>query len=71
MTNFRKRSIDEFDIISEDFIEDFERLVNNVPRNNKNLERQRKGKVEFTLSAVDDETGRSRSLIARSNTKYY
>lgn len=67
MTNFRKRYIDEFDIISKAF----ERLVNNVPRNHKNLEMQRKAKVEFTLSAVDDETGRSRSLIARSNTKYY
>ena len=59
--------MDEFDIITEAF----ERLVNNVPRNHKNLERQRKGKLEVTLSAVDDEAGRSRSLIARSNTKYY
>lgn len=69
--NTCKRSSDEFEIIKNDFIEALGRLINKIPCNSRNLQRLRKGKLEITLSSVADEAERSRSLIARSGTKYH
>lgn len=68
--NNKKRSSDEYEIIKCDFLEAFERLVRKVPRSAKNFQRLNKGKLTITLSSVAEEAGRSRSLIARSDTKY-
>ena len=69
-TGVKKRSPDEFQIIKNDFIQALDRLVNNMPRSARNIQRMSDGKLEITVSSVADEAGRSRSLIARSDNKY-
>lgn len=57
--------------IEADFLSATERLVNNCPEHELlKKEVERKGAVRLTIKSVALEAGHSRTLLARSNSKY-